>query len=110
MSSGRHTADRLNQAVPALANRIAHQLSSPRDYSLRPVINATGVILHTNLGRAPLRQAALDHLVEIAQDYCNLEIDLESGERSRRDIHAESPLLRALGIQNPAEYGVAVVN
>ena len=107
---GRHTADSLNQAVAALADRVAHELSSPRDYSLRPVINATGVILHTNLGRAPLSQAALDHLVEIAQDYCNLEIDLESGERSRRDIHAESVLLRALGIQNPAEYGVAVVN
>ena len=110
IASGRHTADSLNCAVAALADRIAHELSSPRDYSLRPVINATGVILHTNLGRAPLSQAALNHIIEVAHDYCNLELDLESGIRSRRDIHAEGLLLRVLDVQNPAEYGVAVVN
>ncbi len=110
ISIGRHTADSLDQAVAALADRIAQHLSSPRDYSLRPVINATGVILHTNLGRAPLSQAALDHIAEVAQDYCNLEFDLVSGTRSRRDIHAEALLLRVLGIQNSAEYGAAVVN
>ena len=65
-------------------------------YSLQPVINATGVILHTNLGRAPLSHSALDHIVEVAKGYCNLEVDLESGERSRRDIHAESLILRLL--------------
>ncbi len=110
IASGRHTADSLNGAVAALADRIANELSSPRDYSLRPVINATGVILHTNLGRAPLSQAALNHIIEVAHDYCNLELDLESGIRSRRDIHAEALLLRVLDVQNPAEYGVAVVN
>ncbi len=45
-------------------------------YSLRPVINATGVILHTNLGRAPLSGEALRHVVEVAQGYSNLEMDL----------------------------------
>ncbi len=110
ISIGRHTADSLDHAVTALIDRIAQHLSSPRDYSLRPVINATGVILHTNLGRAPLSQAALDHIAEVAQDYCNLEFDLVSGTRSRRDIHAEALLLRVLGIQNSAEYSAAVVN
>jgi L-seryl-tRNA(Ser) seleniumtransferase len=51
------------------------------------VINATGVILHTNLGRAPLSRAALERVAEIAQGYCNLELDLATGERGKRDGH-----------------------
>jgi len=74
------------------------------------VINATGVILHTNLGRAPLSDAALDHIAEVAQDYCNLEFDLETGSRSRRDVHAESLVLDALGISDKERYGVVIAN
>ena len=90
-----------------------HQLVAR--YSLRPVINATGVILHTNLGRAPLSGGALRHVVEVAQDYCNLEFDLENGLRSRRDSHVESLVLRALGTAStPAadshRHGVIIVN
>ena len=56
-------------------------------FSLQPVINATGVILHTNLGRAPLAQEAIDHMALVAAGYSNLEDDLECGERGKRDVH-----------------------
>ena len=65
--------------------------------SLRTVINATGVILHTNLGRAPLSEAAIDAVSRIARGYSNLEYDLESGSRGRRDVHAESLICRLSG-------------
>ncbi|MGN6593077.1 MAG: L-seryl-tRNA(Sec) selenium transferase [Terriglobales bacterium] len=55
--------------------------------SLRPVINATGVILHTNLGRAPLARAAVERVAAIAGNYSNLELDLSTGRRARRDRH-----------------------
>src|SRR6185312_3792144 len=55
--------------------------------SLRAVINATGVVLHTNLGRAPLARAAVERMAEIAGGYCNLELDLGTGRRARRDRH-----------------------
>jgi len=74
--------------------------------SLRPVINATGVVLHTNLGRAPLPEEALRNLVEIAGGYSNLELDLESGERGSRYEHVEELLCRISG----AESGLVVNN
>ncbi len=58
--------------------------------SLRRVLNATGVILHTNLGRAPLSAAATRRLAEAAAGYTNLEYDLETGRRGRRDTHIEA--------------------
>ena len=57
--------------------------------SLRQVINATGVILHTNLGRAPLAAAALEHIGETSSGYSNLEFDVASGERGKRDAHVD---------------------
>jgi L-seryl-tRNA(Ser) seleniumtransferase len=63
--------------------------------SLRPVINATGVILHTNLGRAPLAAPAVERLAATAGAYTNLELDLDSGRRGTRQAHVE-PLLREL--------------
>ena len=74
--------------------------------SLQPVINATGVIIHTNLGRAPLSAAALDRVVEVANGYASLEYDLVRGTRGRRDIHAEALLCRLTG----AEAAVVVNN
>ena len=62
--------------------------------SLEPVINATGVILHTNLGRAPLVAAALARVAEVAGAYSNLEYDVAAGARGRRDVHAEALLRR----------------
>ena len=55
--------------------------------SLRPVINATGVLLHTNLGRAPLSDAAIEAMREVSRGYSNLEFDLETGERGSRFAH-----------------------
>jgi len=67
--------------------------------SLRPVINATGVILHTNLGRAPLAIEAVRHMAEIAGHYSNLEYDLEKGERGKRDVHTDHLLAQLLGAE-----------
>ena len=67
--------------------------------SLRPVLNATGVIVHTNLGRAPLSAAALARVQEVAGGYTNLEFDLSAGGRGRRDTHAEVLLCRLTGAE-----------
>ena len=74
--------------------------------SLCRVINATGVIIHTNLGRAPLAGVAAERAARLAAGYTNLEYDLERGERGRRDIHAERLLCRLTG----AEAAVVVNN
>ena len=94
----RHTQISLSQRVSSLDASVGAELARSSAYSLKRVINATGVILHTNLGRSPLSQAALDHVCEVAKGYSNLEFDLESGERSRRDVHAENLLLRLLAL------------
>jgi len=76
-------------AVNHLPSAIKVELEQQFNSSLRPVINATGVILHTNLGRAPLSKDALAKIEQIAGGYCNLEFDLASGERGKRDIHVD---------------------
>ena len=68
--------------------------------SLRPVINATGVVLHTNLGRAPLCEDALRNLMEIASGYSNLEFNLKTGERGSRYEHVEEILCRISGAES----------
>jgi L-seryl-tRNA(Ser) seleniumtransferase len=77
----------------------AARLARDTAYSLRPVINATGVIIHTNLGRAPLGAAAVARVAEVASGYSNLEYDLEAGGRGRRDVHAERQICRLTGAQ-----------
>jgi len=89
--------------LPQEVEAEARQRLSP---SLRPVINATGVVLHTNLGRAPLGAEAAEHLVSIARSYSNLEFDLAKGARGRRDAHAAGFLNRLLG----AEASIVVNN
>ena len=74
--------------------------------SLCPVINATGVILHTNLGRAPLPGTVIDELRRTATQYSNLEYDLEAGARGKRDTHTAESLLRLTG----AEAAIVVNN
>jgi L-seryl-tRNA(Ser) seleniumtransferase len=98
ISEGQYTHSILADKVKHLDHSVAEELKVSRCFSLRRVINATGVILHTNLGRAPLSASALEHIAETARGYCNLEFDLESGVRSRRDTHAEELILRLLGI------------
>ncbi len=67
--------------------------------SLTPVINATGVVLHTNLGRAPLSRAAMQAALETSVGYSNLEYDLENGQRGSRLVHAEALLQRLSGAE-----------
>ena len=67
--------------------------------SLRQVLNATGVIVHTNLGRAPLAPSAVHRLAELARTYSNLELDLESGARGSRQDHAAGLLRRLTGAE-----------
>ncbi|MBI1739103.1 MAG: L-seryl-tRNA(Sec) selenium transferase, partial [Acidobacteria bacterium] len=67
--------------------------------SLRPVINATGVVLHTNLGRAPLVPATMEHLRQTATQYSNLEYDLDARARGKRDVHTARLLTRLLGAE-----------
>lgn len=76
-------------AVEGICDAVERQLRRALGYSLQKVINASGVILHTNLGRAPISSAALEHLAEVASGYSNLEFDLATGERGRRDIHVQ---------------------
>ena len=94
----------------AVARRIvseaAARLGDSFRTALRPVINATGVIVHTNLGRAPLAAAAIDRIAEIARGYASIEYDLDGGTRGRRDVHAEALLCRLTG----AEAAVVVNN
>ncbi|HTK09527.1 MAG TPA: L-seryl-tRNA(Sec) selenium transferase [Ktedonobacteraceae bacterium] len=79
----------------SLLATIAHHLQENQRPHLRPVINATGVIINTNLGRAPLSTAALTAVREVASGYSNLEYDLEAGERGSRHTHV-TELLRQL--------------
>jgi L-seryl-tRNA(Ser) seleniumtransferase len=67
--------------------------------SLRPVINATGVLLHTNLGRAPLCEAAQQAMIAVASGYSSLEYQLEEGTRGKRDDHAEALLTAVTGAE-----------
>src|SRR5579862_6668227 len=89
IASGLLDAPALRLALDGLAGAIEVQLRQSLRHSLRPVINATGVILHTNLGRAPLTQPAIEHIREIAGTHSNLEFQLESGERGKRDVHVD---------------------
>jgi L-seryl-tRNA(Ser) seleniumtransferase len=74
-------------SIDDLESQIAADAERAGRFSLQAVINATGVILHTNLGRAPLARKAIEHLAEAAAHYSNLEYDLEQGERGKRDVH-----------------------
>jgi L-seryl-tRNA(Ser) seleniumtransferase len=93
----------LSGLVAAIENQLRHALS----YSLRPVINATGVILHTNLGRAPLGDAVIEHIRETASSYSNLEFDLAAGERGKRDAHVERLFGKLLRGENTLTQGAS---
>jgi L-seryl-tRNA(Ser) seleniumtransferase len=104
-------------ADPAsLLRRIGATLRDLARPSLRRVINATGVILHTNLGRAPLSAAARDHLREVAAHYSTLEFDLRQGTRGSRQAHVERLLTRltraeaALAVNNNAAAVLLSIN
>jgi L-seryl-tRNA(Ser) seleniumtransferase len=89
ITSGLLDDDALELALSGLAGAAENELRQALNYSLRPLINATGVILHTNLGRAPLGDTAIEHIRETAASYSNLEFDIGTGERGKRDVHVD---------------------
>jgi L-seryl-tRNA(Ser) seleniumtransferase len=109
IGAGRMDEKQLQVALGGLAVAVERELRRSLQMSLRPVINATGVILHTNLGRAPLAAAALDHAREVATSYSNLEFNLETGERGKRDVHVDRLFARLLGAR-AADVSTVVVN
>ncbi|HSW58128.1 MAG TPA: L-seryl-tRNA(Sec) selenium transferase [Dehalococcoidales bacterium] len=84
-------------SVEEIAANVVNQAQALFQPGLRPVINATGVILHTNLGRAPLSQATITAMQTASAGYNNLEFDLQSGERGSRHTHIEPLLCRLCG-------------
>jgi L-seryl-tRNA(Ser) seleniumtransferase len=98
------TAISLDEA--SVEELISAQVERILSRSLQPVINATGVILHTNLGRAPLTETVVDEFRRSGTQYSNLEYDLEAGARGKRDVHTSELLTRLTG----AEAAIVVNN
>ena len=96
ITTGNLDAKELGLALSEMPHAVDKQLRRALGYSLRPVINATGVILHTNLGRAPLGRPAIEHIRETAGTYSNLELDLNTGDRGKRDVHVDRLFQRLL--------------
>jgi L-seryl-tRNA(Ser) seleniumtransferase len=90
--------------TPPLIQEVEHRLetraSRLTQASLRRVINATGVIIHTNLGRAPLAESAIAAVAEVAANYSNLEYDLNAGQRGKREMHCQQLLARLTGAED----------
>lgn len=89
--------------VPSLdevAATVAEKIENIRRYSFRRVVNATGIILHTNLGRAPLCKEALERISEVSRGYSNLEFDLEKGKRGLRYGHVQKILCELSGAED----------
>ena len=106
LAAGRIAAVALADAVERIERGVEARLRAAMRPSLVRVVNATGVIVHTNLGRAPLAEAALARVQQVAAGYTNLEYDLAAGARGRRDVHAEKLIARLTG----AEAAVVVNN
>ena len=87
ISRGEMDSQQVETAISAMEDAVHNELQKNLGFSLRPVINATGVILHTNLGRAPLASIAVENIRRTSEGYSNLELDLTSGERGKRDVH-----------------------
>jgi len=92
-------------SMTALAEQIAARVHQSQAPKLRAVINATGIVLHTGLGRAPLADEAVRAIVEVANQYASVELDLESGRRSQRIVAVEGLLTELTGAE-----AAAVVN
>ena len=93
-------------SVTELAERVARRILQRQVPPLGPVINATGILLHTGLGRAPLAEEALEEMAAVARDYANVELDLVGGQRSRRTLEVAA----LLGELTGAEAALVVNN
>jgi L-seryl-tRNA(Ser) seleniumtransferase len=108
-ATGGGTARGVATTAATAEDLLAHAATMLTEWAtpgLRPVLNLTGVVIHTNLGRAPLSEAAIDQVVQVARSYSNLEYDLEAGSRGSRESHVEALLTRLTG----AEAAFAVNN
>ena len=110
IASGTLDEHGLELALGGIGDAVERQVRAALAFSLRPVINATGVILHTNLGRAPLSQAALKHALEVSTSYSNLEFDLEQGARGKRDVHTNALFQRLFAAHVDRPLSTVVVN
>jgi L-seryl-tRNA(Ser) seleniumtransferase len=123
IAADRLDANGVDLALSGLEDAVARQVRQALKYSLRTVINATGVILHTNLGRAPLPASALEHIRGIAAGYSNLEFNVETAERGKREVHVDRLFRKLLdeqvetaapdspgGQSSPAVVSTIVVN
>lgn len=99
----------LQLALSGLRDPLESNLRRALRPSLQPVINATGVILHTNLGRAPLAPSALDHIRHIARSYSNLEFNIDTGDRGKRDVHVDRLFRKLLADAAPNGPAVATI-
>jgi L-seryl-tRNA(Ser) seleniumtransferase len=105
VEAARAVIDRAREEIRAggepgdLSARLHDELQALHAPSLRRVLNATGVVVHTNLGRAPLAEEALAQVVEAARGYSNLELDLEDGARGSRQVHVAALLRRLTGAE-----------
>ncbi len=106
ITAGRFDEAQIKSRLDELPRTVEQRLQQSLAFSLRPVINAAGVILHTNLGRAPLSRAALEHIAEVSQGYSNLEFNLATGERGKRDVHVDRLFAKLL---NTAEREVSTI-
>lgn len=89
-----------SEGMMLYVNMARQQLVSEDEPSLQPVINATGVVLHTNLGRAPLSTVAVEAMGRVAAGYSNLEFDLDSGRRGSRYVHSARLLCELTGAED----------
>ena len=89
----------LGLSAASVEELISNEVERILSRSLQPLINATGVILHTNLGRAPLPETVVDEFRRSATQYSNLEYDLEAGTRGKRDVHTAELLTRLTGAE-----------
>ena len=111
IASGLLDESALRLSLSGIEGAIEAHVRLALGYSLRAVINATGVILHTNLGRAPLGDRALAHILESSARYSNLEFEIVAGTRGKRDIHVDRlfrKLLGAAGLRPAGQLGAAV--
>jgi L-seryl-tRNA(Ser) seleniumtransferase len=106
IAAARLDAAAVDLALSGISDAVERQVRQSLSYSLRPVINATGVILHTNLGRAPLAASALEHIGDASSGYSNLEFDVETGERGNRDVHVDRLFRKLLD----AHVGTAAIS
>jgi L-seryl-tRNA(Ser) seleniumtransferase len=105
VDAARRVIERAREAIQSgadpgdLSGRLHAELAAARRPALRRVLNATGVIVHTNLGRAPLAPPALERVIEVGRGYSNLEYDLEGGARGSRQTHVAGILGRLTGAE-----------